>query len=76
MPRDDDLAFNLSQARNQIQDVETHLETSSKSRFIGLDGVNLYETLFAFTLLNFFSFLFFVSGFSRKPNGPIIFQSF
>ena len=56
MPRDDDLAFNLSQARNQTQDVESHLEISSRHRFLGLDSVNLYEALFAFTLLYFFFF--------------------
>jgi tetratricopeptide (TPR) repeat protein len=61
IPRDDDLAFNLSNARNQTQDDVPYPEVSSINTFLGLDSINLYEALFAFTLLYiiFFSILCF-----------------
>jgi len=59
MPRDGDLLFNLSQARNQARDASIDLQTSSLSGFLGLGSFNRYETFFVFTLLNvlFFSLL-------------------
>jgi len=57
IPRDGDLAFNLSHARNQTQDASIDLQMSSFSDFIGLGGLNRYETFFGFVLLNV---LFFV----------------
>ncbi|RLC02755.1 MAG: hypothetical protein DRH90_13045 [Deltaproteobacteria bacterium] len=59
MPRDDDLSFNLSHARNQAQDASIDLQTSSLNSLLGLGGLNRYETFFAFILLNvlFFSLL-------------------
>lgn len=60
IPRDGDLSFNLSHARNQVQDAVVDLQTSSFSGFLGLDSLNRFETFFGFTLLNilFFSLLF------------------
>jgi len=60
IPRDGDLSFNLSHARNQVQDATIDLQTSSFSGFLGLDSLNRYETFFGFSLLNilFFSLLF------------------
>lgn len=59
IPRDNDLAFNLSHARNQAQDAFTDLQMSSLSDFLGLEGLNRYEVFFGFVLLNllFFSLL-------------------
>lgn len=56
IPRDDDLIFNLSHARNQAQDAISDFRTFPLNDFLGLDDVNLYETFFAFTLLNIFFF--------------------
>jgi tetratricopeptide (TPR) repeat protein len=59
IPRDGDLSFNLSHARNQIQDESVALQSSSFSGFLGLDSFNRYETFLGFVLLNilFFSLL-------------------
>ena len=59
IPRDNDLAFNLSHARNQVQDAFTDLQMSSLSDFLGLESLNRYEVFFGFVLLNllFFSLL-------------------
>ena len=59
IPRDGDLVFNLSHARNQTQDASIDLQMSSFSGFLGLGSFNRYETFFVFTLLNllFFSLL-------------------
>ncbi len=59
IPRDGDLSFNLSHARNQAQDASIDLQTSSLNGFLGLGGFNRHETFFVFTLLNvlFFSLL-------------------
>ena len=58
-PRDGDLAFNLSHARNQTQDTSSGLNMSSLSNFLGLGSLNRYEVFFGFVLLNvlFFSLL-------------------
>ena len=56
IPRDNDLAFNLSHARNQTQDAAGDLQTSSSSDFLGLGGLNRYEVFFGFVLLNFLFF--------------------
>jgi tetratricopeptide (TPR) repeat protein len=56
IPRDGDLAFNLSHARNQTQDASNNLQMSSLSDFLGLSGLNRYEVFFAFVLLNFLFF--------------------
>jgi tetratricopeptide (TPR) repeat protein len=57
MPRDGDLSFNLSHARNQAQDASIDLQTSSLNSLLGLGGLNRYETFFAFILLNVLFFL-------------------
>ena len=59
LPRDADLSFNLSHARNQVRDASIDLQTPSLGDFLALRGLNLYEIFFAFTLLNilFFSLL-------------------
>jgi len=56
IPRDNDLAFNLSHARNQTQDAYSDLQMSSLSDFLGLGGLNRYEVFFGFVLLNFLFF--------------------
>lgn len=59
IPRDSDLAFNLSHARNQAQDDSMALQISSLSEVLGLGSFNRYEVFFGFVLLNilFFSLL-------------------
>jgi tetratricopeptide (TPR) repeat protein len=57
LPRDDDLLFNLSHARNQTVDAISDFRTSALRDFLGLDSSNLYETFFVFTILNFSFFL-------------------
>ena len=59
IPRDGDLAFNLSHARNQTQDASIDLQMSSFNGFLGLGSFNRYEVFFVFVLLNllFFSLL-------------------
>ncbi|MBW2568985.1 MAG: hypothetical protein JRD93_05695 [Deltaproteobacteria bacterium] len=52
LPRDSDLAFNLSYAKDQTQDALTDSQNFSINDVLGLDGVNLYETFFAFAILN------------------------
>ena len=56
IPRDSDLAFNLSYAKDQARDVVSDPQNFSINNVLGLDGVNLYETFFAFALLNIFFF--------------------
>ena len=56
IPRDNDLAFNLSHARSQTQDASNDLQISSLSDFLGLGGLNRYEVFFGFVLLNFLFF--------------------
>ena len=56
IPRDGDLAFNLSHARNQTQDAAMDLQMSLFGDFLGLGGLNRYEVFFAFTLLNLLFF--------------------
>ena len=43
IPRDGDLSFNLSHARNQTQDASIDLQMSSFSGFLGLGSLNRYE---------------------------------
>jgi tetratricopeptide (TPR) repeat protein len=59
IPRDGDLSFNLSHARNQAQDEAADLPTSALVGFLGLDSLNRYEALAAFSLMNvlFFTLL-------------------
>lgn len=59
IPRDGDLAFNLSHARNQTQDTSSDPQMSSFSDFLGLGSLNRYEVFFGFVLLNalFFTLL-------------------
>ncbi len=56
IPRDGDLSFNLSHARNQTQDAAIDLQMSSLSDFLGLGGLNRYEAFLGFVLLNFLFF--------------------
>ncbi|MDD5722577.1 MAG: tetratricopeptide repeat protein [Syntrophales bacterium] len=52
IPRDSDLNFNLSQAKNQTRDDVSDSQNFSLCNVLGLDGVNLCETFLVFTLLN------------------------
>lgn len=56
IPRDSDLAFNLSYAKDQTRDAVSDSQNFSINDILGLDSVNFYETFFAFTLLNIFFF--------------------
>jgi tetratricopeptide (TPR) repeat protein len=56
MPRDSDLIFNLSHARNQALDAVSDSRRFPLNDVLGLDSVNLYEAFFAFTLMNVFFF--------------------
>jgi tetratricopeptide (TPR) repeat protein len=60
IPRDDDLIFNLAHARHQAVDDIGDVHAFWQNGFLGLDGLNLYETFFAFSVLNFF--FFFILG--------------
>ena len=60
LPRDDDLIFNLSHARNQTVDAIADVQTFSLSDFLGLDSLNLYEVFLVFTIIN--GFFFFIFG--------------
>ena len=60
IPRDDDLVFNLSHAKSQAVDAIGDFRTFPLLGFLGLDGLNLYEAFFAFTILNIF--FFFILG--------------
>jgi tetratricopeptide (TPR) repeat protein len=60
IPRDDDLIFNLSHARNQAVDATSDFRTFSPTDFLGLDSLNLYEAFFAFTIINIL--FFFILG--------------
>jgi tetratricopeptide (TPR) repeat protein len=60
IPRDDDLIFNLSHARNQTVDAIDDFRTFSLTDFLGLDSLNLYEAFFVFTIFNVF--FFFILG--------------
>ena len=57
IPRDDDLIFNLSHARNQAVDAVGDFQPFPLSNFLGLDSLNLYEAFFAFAVLNLFFFI-------------------
>ena len=52
LPRDDDLIFNLTHARNQAVDAVADVQTFSLSDFLGLDSLNLYEVFLVFTIIN------------------------
>ena len=56
IPRDGDLAFNLSHARNQARDASIDLQKSSFNDYLGLGSLNRYEAFFVFTLLNLLFF--------------------
>jgi len=60
IPRDDDLIFNLSHARNQAVDAVGDFQTFSLTDFLGLDSLNLYEVFLVFTIINVF--FFFILG--------------
>jgi tetratricopeptide (TPR) repeat protein len=60
LPRDDDLIFNLTHARNQTVDAVADVQTFSLSDFLGLDSFNLYEVFLVFTIIN--GFFFFIFG--------------
>ena len=60
LPRDDDLIFNLTHARNQAVDAVVDVQTFSLSDFLGLDSLNLYEVFLVFTIIN--GFFFFILG--------------
>ncbi len=57
IPRDDDLIFNLANARNQTVDALGDPETDSLNDFLGLDSLNLHETIFVFSIVNVLFFL-------------------
>ncbi len=56
IPRDSDLAFNLSHARDQARDAVSDSQSFSINDILGLDSINFYETFFVFTILNVFFF--------------------
>lgn len=56
IPRDSDLAFNLSHARDQARDAVGDSQSFSINDILGLDSINFYETFFVFTILNVFFF--------------------
>ena len=56
IPRDGDLSFNLSHARNQLQDAAVAFQRPSLNGFLGLDSLNRYETFLGFALLNILFF--------------------
>jgi len=60
LPRDDDLIFNLSHARNQAVDAVGDFQMFSLTDFLGLDSLNLYEVFLVFTIFNVF--FFFILG--------------
>ena len=60
LPRDDDLIFNLTHARNQAVDAVGDVQTFSLADFLGLDSLNLYETFLIFSIFNVF--FFFILG--------------
>ena len=60
LPREDDLIFNLSHARNQAVDAVGDVQTFSLADFLGLDSLNLYETFLIFSIFNVF--FFFILG--------------
>ena len=57
LPRDDDLIFNLTHARNQAVDAVGDVQTFSLADFLGLDSLNLYETFLVFSIFNVFFFI-------------------
>ena len=60
LPRDDDLIFNLSHARDQTVDAVADVKTFSLRDFLGLESLNLYEVFLVFTIIN--GFFFFILG--------------
>ena len=52
MPRDADLNFNLSHARDQILDAIPESQGFSQVAFFWLDSLSLYELFWSFALLN------------------------
>lgn len=60
IPRDDDLIFNLTHARNQAVDAVGDAQSFSLADFLGLDSLNLYEVFLVFTIINVF--FFFILG--------------
>jgi tetratricopeptide (TPR) repeat protein len=60
IPRDDDLIFNLTHARNQAVDAVGDVQTISLADFLGLDSLNLYEAFLVFSIVNVF--FFFILG--------------
>ena len=60
IPRDDDLIFNLSHAKDQTVDAVGDIQTFSLTDFLGLDSLNLYEAFLVFSIFNLF--FFFILG--------------
>jgi len=56
IPRDDDLAFNLSYAKEQVVDAVDEQQRISMLNISGLDSLNWQETFFIFTITNIFFF--------------------
>lgn len=52
IPRDDDLIFNLAHARSLAKDAVGDTGPAPLNNLLGLDSVNLHETLFVFAVLN------------------------
>jgi len=66
IPRDDDLTFNLSHARNQAVDAVADVQTFSLTDFLGLDSLNLYEVFLVFAIINVFFFFILGTRLYRK----------
>ena len=67
LPRDDDLLFNLSHARNQTVDAIDDFSNAPLPDILGLDSLNVYEAFFAFTILNISFFIILGLRLYKKP---------
>ncbi len=56
IPRNDDLAFNLAYAKDQVVDAVDDFRTIPLTNFIGLDSLNLHEVFFIFSVVNILFF--------------------
>jgi tetratricopeptide (TPR) repeat protein len=76
LPRDDDLIFNLSHARNQAVDAVGDFQMFSLTDFLGLDSLNLYEVFLVFTIFNVFFFFILGTRLYKKTEWSFYFSIF
>jgi tetratricopeptide (TPR) repeat protein len=67
LPRDDDLLFNLSHARNQTVDAIDDSRNAALTDILGVDSLNVYEAFFAFTIINISFFIILGFRLYKKP---------